>query len=250
MNNEKWEKGISEIKNINLSENEKVVLLQKILTRSPYNPIVSPIFSPSKLFTRHYTAIVSTVLIFVIAGSVSVSADNSLPGNILYPIKIKVTEPMRDLIKISTEDKTEWQIEKVNRRIEEAETLAAQEKLDDKKREEIQELFEKSFSKIDDSVKSFEASSTRERVKSELEKRIEIHSKIVEEVNKDKENKEDNELEKFEKNITSVVNKKAKSKGDTERDEEAEGYKEDIDKMVEKRLKELEKEREKTQKRK
>lgn len=252
MNNDKWKKGIEDLNKISLSEKEKGALLKRILTRSPYNPILSPQTNNWSFFARHYTAFVSLLLIFTIAGSISASADSSLPGNILYPVKIKITEPIRELIKINQEDKTKWQIEKASRRIEEAEILATQNKLDDKKREEIQDLFEKSVLEFDDSIKKFEATSTKEKIEkmeSELEKRISVHSKVVTEVNKDSDNEDDNELEIFEKNIKSVINKNTKNK-DLEKSNttEIEKYKKDVEKMVEKRLKELEKEREKIEK--
>lgn len=251
MNIEDWKKGIEDLKKVGLKETEKAALFERVINRSPYKPIISPFSKSWNFVARNYATVVSSALIFVLAGSISAAAENSIPGNILYPVKINITEPMRDLVKTTPEESAIWQIEKVNRRIEEAEILAAQQRLDSDKREQIQKLFEKSFSEFDDSIKKFEASSTKEKIEIELEKRLEVHSKVVNKVQTKKNDKNDqNELKKFEQDVVSVVKEAKEEKVETEEtdDREDEEYQKDIEKMVEKRIKQLEKERERIEK--
>ena len=151
------------------------------------------------------------------------------------------------MIKIQPEDKVEWQAEKVARRIEEAEILAVQNKLDDKKREKIEKLFEKSISDFDNSIKDIATSSTKERVKeieSNFNNRMSAHSKVVERVDEDNNQKNTSELKIFERNVKSVLEKDTKKEKRIKNKDEGE----EIEKIVEKRLKELEKEREKSEK--
>ena len=245
MENENWKKGIENLKNIKLSKEEEVLMYKNIINRSPY--IVTA--SPFGFLVRHYTAFVSMILVFILGGSVVVEAENSLPGSTLYSMKINITEPIRGMIKIQPEDKVEWQAEKVARRIEEAEILAVQNKLDDKKREKIEKLFEKSISDFDNSIKDIATSSTKERVKeieSNFNNRMSAHSKVVERVDEDNNQKNTSELKIFERNVKSVLEKDTKKEKRIKNKDEGE----EIEKIVEKRLKELEKEREKSEKKK
>ena len=243
MNNENWKKGIEDLKNIKLSKEEGEILYNKVISRSPYIPKMSPY----GFLIKHYTFVVSTFVIFVLLGNIVVLAENSLPGNRLYSMKINVTEPIRDLVKVNPEEKIAWQAEKATRRLEEAESLAVQNKLDDKKRDEIENLFEKSVSNFDDRINKLATSSENKKVReieSELNRRVSAHSKVLEKV---EENKEQEKIKKEEVKKEIKNKDKEREKIDIEKDIEKEEEKK-IERIVENRLKELEKLREKLEK--
>lgn len=221
--NNKWQKGIDDLKNICLTKNEKDKVLQKVLTRSPYVSVKSPwIFEQFVTFRRH-AVVFSAFLIVATSAGITFASEKSLPGNLLYSIKINITEPARDLIKVLPEKNIEWQAQKATRRLLEAEELLVQDKFDDKKRDEIESLFKKH-------TENFKKSSEREiekiGVKEESAKIKNVEQ--TEAVEKKDVNKEETKKEKAETEIKEI-----------------EKHKKEARKVVEKRLEQLEKAREK-----
>lgn len=93
------------------------------------SPYVVPSYSISmKRFSRH---IVAALVIFVFTGgAVSVAASESaLPGMPLYPIKVRIAEEFTAFLQSDVEGRTQWEIVRAERRLEEAATLASQGKL-------------------------------------------------------------------------------------------------------------------------
>lgn len=88
-----------------------------------------------------YMAIV-LILALLFGGSASLAAENTVPGDTLYPIKVNVNEEVRGWLTFSQEAKADWQASRAERRLEEAEQLAVQGKLDDSKRAELEVRFE------------------------------------------------------------------------------------------------------------
>lgn len=73
------------------------------------------------------------VAIFAILGSsagVSYAAEAALPGDLLYPVKVNLNEPVRGALAISAQAKTAWAISIAGERAKEAATLAAEKRLD------------------------------------------------------------------------------------------------------------------------
>jgi len=69
------------------------------------------------------------------------AAQGSLPGDVLYPIKTKIAEPIRDLFTFGAADRAQWEVEKASRRLDEAEGLAEQGRLDSDKKIELEHKF-------------------------------------------------------------------------------------------------------------
>lgn len=170
MNKEDFRKGINGLKNIRLTEAEKTRMLERVFSA----PIKSPYMKRVPVFV--------SCLILVLSFSVATYASGaSLPGDILYPMKIKVVEPMLDVVNSAPEKKIVWEGEKVTRRIVEAEKLAEKDELDDERLEELERRIEKSstaFAEVANIIASSTATSTlsaRERAKGlrqELRKKI------------------------------------------------------------------------------
>ncbi|MFA5954088.1 MAG: DUF5667 domain-containing protein [Patescibacteria group bacterium] len=70
------------------------------------------------------------LILVLISASTATAAEQSLPGDILYPVKINVTEPARGLLALSTEAQAEWQSLLLERRMNEATELSEQGRLD------------------------------------------------------------------------------------------------------------------------
>lgn len=110
-------------------------------------------------------------LFIAVSGGTSLAAENSVPGDLLYPVKISVNEKIRSAVNFSDESKVEWEIDKVARRLEEAEKLKVKNRLDVTISETVKNdisIQTKTASqlaeKFQDSEKSFSANSRLEAV--------------------------------------------------------------------------------------
>lgn len=83
-------------------------------------------------------AFASFFIILLTGSGLSYAADSAVPGDILYPLKVRVTEPIRGTFALDAESKAQWQTTLANRRLAEAEQLAIQGKLTPDKQELIQ----------------------------------------------------------------------------------------------------------------
>ena len=115
-----------------LSVSEKEVMKDALLTyarnhpvtlvKSPYGTIFSPI--RKNAFRNHKTLPILITLGLLMGGSVSFAAEDATPGDVLYPVKVHVNEPMRGAIALTSESKAQWELRLVERRLEEVEKLA------------------------------------------------------------------------------------------------------------------------------
>lgn len=93
---------------------------------------------------KHMTSIVAGVLIITItSGSLSYAAENAVPGDVLYPMKVNVNETVRGALKKTPEDQARWEAEKAERRLKEAEMMTMRASMTDEKQAQIQERFRK-----------------------------------------------------------------------------------------------------------
>lgn len=220
MEKEKLQKGINDLNKIRLSEEERALILSKVLAGG------SPVWtvSPWVVFMKTHLVALTSLFVLCLGGYVAVASEKALPGEVFYGVKVNITEPARDLIKIMPEEKIDWQEEKAKRRIEEAKLLVAEDKIDEKKKEEINNLFEKhkdEFKKV--SEKEIETEEKKRPEKSDdAEKGV-----IIE--NKNNEKKRDK------------LDDDSDDKEEKEKEEDAwKTRKEELQKRLDERLKKLE----------
>ncbi len=86
---------------------------------------------------------IALLFLFLITGGTSFVAKDSLPGEVLYPVKININENIESFL--ATNDKAEAivSVKQAARRLEEADTLFSKGKLTSEKSTEIGDLFEK-----------------------------------------------------------------------------------------------------------
>lgn len=135
------------------------------------------------LFLRPVPAML-LIAVFIISGSgISFAAEGALPGDLLYPVKVTVNEEIRARLAFSDEAKTEWEAARVERRLEEAETLVEQGRLDAEIRVEIEERFEKHAERMRGRIEAFEEGGNVESAAafgSNLETVLNTHERILE----------------------------------------------------------------------
>ncbi|MFZ3012022.1 MAG: hypothetical protein WA060_03465 [Minisyncoccia bacterium] len=163
MEDDKLKIGIKEIKEIKMTDLERDHIYRNILS-SPVISYTHPVKSPWAVFsfmaTIHKNRFVyygSVLGLFVVLGGGAVFASgNSLPGNIFYPLKVSVIEPLYSTLTFSPKAKAQYESHLATKRLVEAETLKIQGKLDKKKEERLNLLLEnhtESFSKAIDDIK-------------------------------------------------------------------------------------------------
>ncbi len=202
--NNNWQKGIKDLQEIKLSNEEKTKIMQRVLSRSLFAPVPSTWIARQMVVVKHHLVVFSALFLIVATSGMAFASERSLPGNILYPVKINVTEPARDLIKLAPEAKIEWKADKAVRRLEEAELLFVQNKLDDEKRQKIEVLFDKQ-------VENFKESSEKEIEK--IERKYEVQER--EENEKEEKNNRENNKEKARKDMEKRLDKLEKDKEKT-----------------------------------
>ena len=107
MENNKLKNGINEIRSIVMTDSEKARVFDNILKASTSNS--KPIKSPWVTFSfvamlqsnRLVYYIVIPLIIILSSGGVVFASQDSLPDNILYPIKVKVLEPMEGALALA-----------------------------------------------------------------------------------------------------------------------------------------------------
>lgn len=190
-------KKIGFLKELRLDGKIKNQLRAELVLYLKYHPVRN---SPWErlLYQRSFLAIILNknklktmpVIILIIAlvagGSVSVAAENTLPGDLLYPVKVGVNEGVRELFAVSAKAEVELQAKLAERRLKEAAQLAAENRLDAETRMDIESRFKnhsekanKNLAKLDVEEKSQAAAG----VSSSLEARLRAQQRVLEDIN-------------------------------------------------------------------
>ena len=126
-------------KHTRLSVAEKAEMKSALLRHVKINPVRNEIFERQQ-FVKRYGIILSpfqinnlrnkktmpilVILGLLMGGSASFAAENALPGDVLFPVKVHVNESVRGAVAVTPKAKAEWGIRLVERRLEEVEELA------------------------------------------------------------------------------------------------------------------------------
>lgn len=126
-------------------------------------------------------AIVALLLVFVVGGGVGYAAEKSLPGDLLFSVKVNINEEIHGLFVFSEEAKANWQIERVERRLKETEKLALQDRLNKQTNETITSNFENHVNSASGHIAALEAQGNlliAEDLNSRLESSLIAHEKV------------------------------------------------------------------------
>src|SRR5689334_12065410 len=122
MESDKFQKGIDELKKVGLPAGQKQVVFNRLNFYTNEKPVLnSP--APShfwSIFSYSRQLSYATLAIVVVFGSggILVASKNSLPGELLYPVKVNVSEPLQGVATFSDASKVSWEAEKVEARLE------------------------------------------------------------------------------------------------------------------------------------
>jgi hypothetical protein len=97
----------------------------------------SPFSIPSPFMTVLPRAVVAFALIVVISGGTAYAAEGSLPGDPLYAVKVDALEPIEGSLQFGDSAKAAWNAKIANRRLDEAQSLAAEGRLTEAASDEL-----------------------------------------------------------------------------------------------------------------
>ncbi len=134
--------------NISLSPSERVQMKERLLEAMGANRITWWSFS-----FKSFTTVTAALLIVTLTGTgISYAAEQALPGDLLYPVKVEVNERMVAGLIRDPEEQVRWLARRAERRLEEAEKLAEDAKLTEETEARIAAAFEAHAKEIDDRV--------------------------------------------------------------------------------------------------
>ncbi len=127
-----FNKGIENLKKLSLNMEDKKAILNNLvdhINRTPTKKFKSDFSWFAYLAQKQYFYAALVVLLITGSGVVLAASNGALPGDLLYPIKVNLSEPLEGVTMLSETSKVNWRAEVLNRRFEEVETLAAKGKL-------------------------------------------------------------------------------------------------------------------------
>ncbi len=136
----------------------------------------------SWIHTHRFVTAVAAFLIVAISGnSIVLAANEALPGDALYTLKVNVAEPIRVALAVDPAKKAEIQTSFVQARFEEAEVLAARGELDDEKEKEISDRIDQHIAAVSKNVEEVQKISPEkaEDANIAVEASMNAHSKIL-----------------------------------------------------------------------
>ncbi len=124
----------------------------------------------------------AAMAVLIGGGSVAFAAQHAQPGEFLYSVKTGVSEKVLALTLFSDQAKAEYQINLAQLRLQETETAAAQDKLNDQTSAEVRQLFNDHVTDIQNNIIKINAKEDARvslRLNSQLEALLKAHAKII-----------------------------------------------------------------------
>lgn len=137
----------------------------------------------SRPFSERLSTVLAGFFVFaLVGGGVSFAAEGSMPGSTLYPIKVDVIEEVRSWVLINPEAKAAWEARRVERRLEEAISLAATGELSADARTELATRFKSHARSAATRLAKLDSQAHRRvaaRMSSELESSLRAHEHVL-----------------------------------------------------------------------
>lgn len=177
-------------------------------------------FTGNKLMIR-YASLASVVLLVIAISGVSLAANNSLPGDFLYPFKVGINEKVLGFILFSDEAKAKYNIQLAELRMQEFEKTAISGRLDDEAKEKLSALFDNHIEKAKKgslSVKTKNGVSLSSEIDSELEASLNAHKKILDKLSEIKKSDTSERIKSFLPDVEIKINSLKKLRQENESD--------------------------------
>ena len=177
-------------------------------------------------------------IIAILGGGTTVAAENSLPGDALYALKVGFNEEIRATFTFDTEAKANWEIRRVERRLEEASELSAKGSLNADARAKIEENFAVHAEKVSARIEDMEARGNVESaadLASKFETSLQVHQGIL--TNLDVEGETEVEVQSLRTAVNSALNTAVNTRTEAETKVGASGSQTEIKVVAQSRVK-------------
>lgn len=177
------------LKSEKLTERERFLMRKELELLMKNRPVRIPLHveimdyltGPQSTFIGRHAYASAFALVLIFGVSTSYAAQNSLPGDVLYPVKVNVNEQVQGVLAVSEVEKADWSSMLAERRLEEAEALAAQGTLTIEHGEALAEHFDKSTRDFEKYVASLaEAPEDAGDARSNLDASLAAHARVLE----------------------------------------------------------------------
>jgi hypothetical protein len=172
-------------KNVRLDPAKKNGIRARLMTFMRANPL--PVATPVHvLFPARYLApFAFAAFVLLAGGSASFAAENAVPGDPLYSVKVNFNEPLLGSLKFSSAAKADWQTDIVERRLEETDQLAISGKLSAENQPVLAQNLEDSAKDAEKEIAALKASGAAgeaEGISGKLESSLKAHDRILAEL--------------------------------------------------------------------
>ncbi len=133
--------------------------------------------------------VIIILVVLGLSGGTFVAAEQSLPGDALYPVKVRVEEA-RALLSVQPREDAVWAVERAGRRLQEAEQLATSGKLEAELQSILEQNFKAHAERVAEKIEKLEEkgeAQTAVDIASQFEVSLLAHKAILERI----ENRED-----------------------------------------------------------
>lgn len=160
-----------------------ISVLQKFMRENKPTKIKSPFYNPWTIFIRQKTFIVPIVLflIFSLSTGTVLASKNSLPGDVLYPVKL-LNEKLESATSLSKISQVEVEVKHTITRLTETEKLASEGRLNNNLGTEIEKQFDtqakqtiQNITELKDSGALIDAA----KISSDFESSLSHHEKAI-----------------------------------------------------------------------
>ncbi len=137
----------------------------------------------SYFLTKRYMPALAVLIVFMLSLGTSAAAELALPGDLLYPVKVNINEELRGFASFSAEGKADWEVSRAERRLEEAEELAASGELTAEVQAKVEANFERFEKRVEERVSELKADGNVEaaaEISSRFESALSAHTDILE----------------------------------------------------------------------
>jgi len=215
----KMQKRIDQIKKVSLTVDEKSKMLHNL---SMYADFHKPISSPSPLLSFLHLSkklayvLASIIITVLVGGSITYASENSLPGDLFYPVKTKIVEPIKIALATTPKAKAEVEIELADKRLKEAETLDRVGKLTPEIKKELSDKFDShvsNFYKIKKNIEDENKNTEEEnnKMQENFDDKINPHTEILNKFNKNPKDIEETDMHQENIDVKRIDNKNTNS---------------------------------------
>jgi len=206
-----------EAREIKLGQEEKTQIRERLYQFIESNPLPEIPKIPMSVLFRKYASAFIALLVILGGSGMSFAAEGSTPDSLLYPIK-HFNERIAGSFMFSDRTKLQWEIRKVERRLEEAEKLAAKESLKTRHIVYLEEDFEERAQIVNSKIAELELQNKMAdaaEFSSHFETSLRAHDCILTRIIKSK-TKPESEIEPLLLNVRAKTNLASRARIKTE----------------------------------